>query len=339
MHYDVFNGDADGIIALLQLRLAEPKPSQLVTGIKRDINLLTQVEGVDDVTSITVLDISLQKNLTSLVQLLDRSIPVFYCDHHQSGDIPDSPFLETLINLDSETCTSLLINQKLKGQYQMWAIAAAFGDNMVKGALRLATQSQLKPDQIEFLKELGILINYNGYGADLSDLHFEPADLFHQLLDYPNPFDLQLDAQSPFYQLQAGYLKDKAHLDNITASYVDEVCEVFILPCQPWARRISGVFGNELANRDPNKAFAVLTLNKEEILNRDLTSNKEAALNLGQQSYTVSVRAPLNNRVGADEVCGQFSTGGGRRAAAGINQLPQQQVDEFISLLSSFYFC
>ncbi|WP_413478114.1 DHH family phosphoesterase [Vibrio hibernica] len=325
MHYDVFNGDADGIIALLQLRLAEPKTSQLVTGIKRDINLLTQVAGVNDVTSITVLDISLQKNLTSLVQLLARSIPIFYCDHHQSGDIPDSPFLETLINLDSETCTSLLINQKLKGQYQTWAIAAAFGDNMVKGALRLATQSQLQPDQIDFLNELGVLINYNGYGADLSDLHFAPADLFRQLLNYPNPFDLQLDTQSPFYQLQAGYHTDKAHLDNITASYADEVCEVFILPCQPWARRISGVFGNELVNRDPNKAFAVLTL------------NKEAALNLGQQSYTVSVRAPLNNRVGADEICGQFATGGGRRAAAGINQLPQQQVDEFISVLSKRY--
>ncbi|MBD1573257.1 DHH family phosphoesterase [Vibrio sp. S17_S38] len=337
MHYDVFNGDADGIIALLQLRLAEPKPSQLITGIKRDINLLTQVASVDDVTSVTVLDISLQKNLTSLVQLLERSIPVFYCDHHQSGDIPASPYLDTLINLDSEICTSLLINQKLKGQYQTWAIAAAFGDNMVKGAQRLAEKSQLQPEQIDFLSELGVLINYNGYGADLSDLHFLPVDLFRLLLKYPNPFDLQIDKQSPFYQLQAGYHKDKAHLDNITASYVDEVCEVFILPCQPWARRISGVFGNELANRDPNKAFAVLTLNKEESLNRDLTSNKETALNLDQRDYTVSVRAPLNNRVGADEICGQFITGGGRRAAAGINQLAQEDVDKFISVLSQRY--
>ena len=31
MHYDVFNGDTDGVIALLQLRLAEPKTSQLIT--------------------------------------------------------------------------------------------------------------------------------------------------------------------------------------------------------------------------------------------------------------------------------------------------------------------
>ncbi|MGL6056659.1 MAG: DHH family phosphoesterase, partial [Vibrio metschnikovii] len=43
MHYDVFNGDADGIIALLQLRLAEPIESQLVTGVKRDIQLLKKL--------------------------------------------------------------------------------------------------------------------------------------------------------------------------------------------------------------------------------------------------------------------------------------------------------
>mgnify|MGYP007000196212 len=43
-YWDVFNGDADGICALLQLRLAQPKNSQLVTGIKRDIELLDRVE-------------------------------------------------------------------------------------------------------------------------------------------------------------------------------------------------------------------------------------------------------------------------------------------------------
>ena len=48
MHYDVFNGDADGIIALLQLRLSKhkphPKESILVTGVKRDISLLKNVD-------------------------------------------------------------------------------------------------------------------------------------------------------------------------------------------------------------------------------------------------------------------------------------------------------
>jgi len=34
-YYDVFNGDADGICALHQLRLAEPREATLVTGVKR----------------------------------------------------------------------------------------------------------------------------------------------------------------------------------------------------------------------------------------------------------------------------------------------------------------
>ena len=42
--YDIFNGDADGICALIQLRKAEPREATLVTGVKRDINLLARVQ-------------------------------------------------------------------------------------------------------------------------------------------------------------------------------------------------------------------------------------------------------------------------------------------------------
>ena len=45
-HYDVCNGDADGLFALRQLRLAEPVESIVVTGIKRDIALLGRVPAV-----------------------------------------------------------------------------------------------------------------------------------------------------------------------------------------------------------------------------------------------------------------------------------------------------
>ena len=60
MQIDVFNGDADGICALVQLRLAEPKQSKLVTGVKRDIQLLEHLS-VQKNDSVTVLDISLKK--------------------------------------------------------------------------------------------------------------------------------------------------------------------------------------------------------------------------------------------------------------------------------------
>ena len=68
INYDVFNGDADGICALVQLRLAEPKESQLITGVKRDINLLRRVQASAG-DRITVLDISMAKNQADLQRL------------------------------------------------------------------------------------------------------------------------------------------------------------------------------------------------------------------------------------------------------------------------------
>ncbi|WP_117232521.1 DHH family phosphoesterase [Vibrio maerlii] len=324
MHYDVFNGDADGIIALLQLRLTQPKQSTLITGVKRDIKLLAQVSKRDDVSSVTTLDISMEKNIESLQSLLERDIEVFYCDHHRTGDVPASDKLTAVINLDSEVCTSLLIHQYLEdthgdNPYVAWAIAGAFGDNLISTAMALANVHGFTQAQIEFLKELGTLINYNGYGASLSDLHIEPADLYRELLNYPSPFALLDEPTSPYYRLKQGYEDDYKNVNALVPIYNSDICAVYEFPAQAWARRTSGVYGNELANLSPSKAHAVLTLNPS------------------GEDYTVSVRAPLTNRVGADEVCTQFPTGGGRKAAAGINQLPLEQKQAFIDALNGFY--
>jgi hypothetical protein len=49
------------------------------------------------------------------------------------------------------------------------------------------------------------------------------------------------------------------------------------------------------------------------------------------------VRAPLNNKKGADELCREFHSGGGRKAAAGINHLPEADYDKFMAaFLSAF---
>ncbi|MGR5167017.1 DHH family phosphoesterase [Vibrio astriarenae] len=319
MHYDVFNGDADGIIALLQLRLAEPKESVLISGVKRDIKLLDKLIDKTDVDSVTVLDISMEKNQAPLRALLEKKTQVFYCDHHRTGDVPENDNLSSLIDLDAETCTSLLINNHLDGKYSKWAIAGAFGDNLFASAEKLARETGLNDEDTEFLKEVGTLINYNGYGASLDDLHIEPNKLFKQLLDYSCPLMLREDCNSPYYLLKAGYEADYSNVCALQPIQDDEILRVYELPCEPWARRISGVFGNELANQKPHLAHAVLTLNN---------SGKD---------YTVSVRAPLNNRHGADEVCSSFPTGGGRKAAAGINQLPKESTKLFIATLNHYY--
>jgi oligoribonuclease NrnB/cAMP/cGMP phosphodiesterase (DHH superfamily) len=317
MHFDVFNGDADGIVALLQLRLAEPKQSKLITGIKRDIGLLKQVDKTA-ASSVTVLDISLEKNNEALYELLENKIKVFYVDHHRCGEIPKSDDLTTIINTDANTCTSLLVNEYLNNKYVHWAIAAAFGDNMTQSAIKLAKQVGLTDEQQEHLKNLGTYINYNGYGRNVDDLHFHPAKLYELLLKYDDPLELLKEDDSLFYQLEKAYLEDMNKALSATVIANNEQCKIVQLADEPWARRVSGVFGNELANQSPNKAHAVLTVNED-------------------NTYTVSVRAPLNNKQGADEICIQFPTGGGRSGAAGINELPQKMLEQFIATVSQYY--
>lgn len=317
MHFDVFNGDADGIIALLQLRLAEPKKSTLITGVKRDIQLLQQVP-IAQASSVTVLDISMEKNHLALESLINNNVDVFYVDHHRAGDIPNSENLTSNIDTDANTCTSLLVNQHLAGRYVLWAIVAAFGDNMLLAAEKLSKEQGLSINEQAQLKALGTYINYNGYGLTVDDLHIAPEILFENLLTYPNPFTLIAEPNSIFFTLEQAYLADMKQAKNAKVLYDSEVMQVCELDDAPWSRRVSGVFGNELANKHPRKAHAVLTLNPD-------------------NSYLVSLRAPLEKKLGAGDICAQFETGGGRAAAAGINQLPLEKLGKFIELVSKYY--
>jgi len=317
MHYDIFNGDADGIISLIQLRLSTPLKSTLVSGVKRNIQLLKTVSANAEDT-FTVLDISMEKNTQALIDVLDKGAEVFYADHHRAGDIPDYEKLTALIDLDANTCTALIIDQHLNGQFHDWAICAAYGDNLIAKAGQLASAAGYNEAQAEQLKELGTLINYNGYGAEIADLHFDPAELFTALLKYKSPFDVFEDKASPYYALQAAYQDDLEKALAIAAVYSGEKLSVFELPDEKWSRRISGVYGNLLANQQPSSAFAVLTKNE-------------------QGGYLVSLRAPLENKQGAGDICSQFETGGGRAAAAGINHLPSESLQHFISTVETYY--
>ncbi|KIE18876.1 acetyltransferase [Vibrio sinaloensis] len=317
MHYDVFNGDADGIIALLQLRLAQPMESTLVTGVKRDVQLLKTLS-VSAGDTLTVLDISMAQNHAELRQALTSGARVFYADHHKAGEVPDHQNLEAHIDLDANTCTALIVDKLLNGRFHTWAITAAYGDNLVAKADQLADKAGLSALEKAQLKELGILINYNGYGANVGDLHYAPDDLFKALLAYDTPFALLADKSSPFYVLQSAYQQDMDLALTTEAQYQSEVLGVFELPNCAASRRISGVYGNLLANQSPDRAHAVLTQNSD-------------------GTYTVSLRAPLNNKQGAGDICSQFVTGGGRAAAAGVNALPKEQLEHFIEIVEAYY--
>jgi hypothetical protein len=315
--YDVFNGDADGICALLQLRFAEPREAQLVTGVKREIDLLNRVYPAAD-DRITVLDISLDKNREGLNRALDVGAQVFYVDHHFAGAVPASASLKSLINEAPDVCTSVLIDHYLRGAYREWAVVGTFGDNLKHTANGLIKNLYFSAEQATLLENLGIYINYNGYGANLEELHFAPDQLYRLLSQYRSPFDFVADNSADFQKLEQGYHQDIEAVQSTVALVASDEIAAFVLPNEPWARRVSGVFSNQLANDNPERGHAVLTVKPN-------------------GNYLVSVRAPLNNKKGAAALCMQFPTGGGREAAAGINDLPADMLAKFLDQLKKAF--
>ena len=313
--FDVFNGDADGICALHQLRMSEPRDATLVTGVKRDIALLNRVAAGEG-DRVTVLDVSLKTNHDALVRLLNAGARVTYFDHHQAGDIPAHQNLTAHIDMHAEVCTSLLVNRHLAGRHLIWAVVAAFGDNLADVARREAVPLGLEASALNELQILGECLNYNGYGESTEDLFFHPAELYRELHQHADPFSF-IRETATFQTLIRGYEADMGQARALQPTQANEVGVVYSLPNTAWARRVSGVFGNELAVGAPALAHAVLTQQ--------------------DSGYLVSVRAPVSVRQGADVLCAQFETGGGRKGAAGINHLPESELPRFLQLFDTTF--
>lgn len=307
--YDIFNGDADGICALQQLRLEEPRASVLVTGVKRDILLLDRVDAAAG-DELTVLDISLQTNAVELKRLLQQGARCRYFDHHAPGEIPRHANLKTFIETAPDICTSLIVDRYLSGRQRIWAVVAAFGDNLVKSALRTAEHLALDPVVVGRLRELGECLNYNAYGETVEDLHYHPADLFETMSRYRDPLDF-IEGEPVFEALRSAYLDDLDRAESIAPESGSDQGAVFFLPDAAWCRRVNGMLGNHLAQAHPQRAHAVLVKK--------------------HGGYTVSVRAPVARPSGADELCLKFESGGGRKGAAGINFLPEHELARFVT--------
>ena len=317
MHYDIFNGDADGIFALHQYRLAHPQgDAQRITGVKRDIKLLTRIKDVEN-SVLTVFDVSLDSNRAPLEQLLLAENKIIYFDHHFAGEVPNSSSLTTNINTSADTCTSLIVNQHLKNAFPLWAICGAYGDNLHKSAQKMQGELGLNAQQGQALMEVGELFNYNGYGTNLSDLHFHPEALYLAVRSFENPFDF-IENGPQLIQLREGHAEDMALAMNQNPLDTTGKNRVYFFPNQPWARRISGVFSNLKAREQEHSAHAIITENNDKTLR-------------------ISVRAPLTDKKNAENLCTSFPTGGGRAAAAGINALPPEMLNKFLAAFHSTY--
>jgi hypothetical protein len=319
----VFNGDADGLCAAQQLRLAGFAPDQVVTGVKRDIALLERVDaGAGDV--VYVADISLDSNRAPLLRLLGAGAQVVWHDHHYAGEIPVHPGLTAHIDTASSTCSSLIVDHLLHGRFRAWAVAAAYGDNLHAPAHAAAQAIDLSKADEALLREFGELVNYNAYGESEADLCMPPAALFARFGAHADPRELLAAEPALLARLRACFESDMAHAHALEPSTLhDAPCGVaaYVLPDEPWARRVNGVFANELARTHPERAHAVLV----------------AGVKQGAPGYMVSVRAPSVRPDGADAVCRQFASGGGRSRAAGINWLPHDDLPRLGQILAAAY--
>lgn len=313
--FDIFNGDADGLCARHQLRLADPQEAVLITGVKRDTALVSRVQATHG-DHLTVLDVSFAQNRDGVMRALEAGATCLYFDHHFEGEALQHPALRKYIRTEPDVCTSLLVNEYLGGRYESWALCAAFGDGLTDVALQRCRAHGLPTEDIALLRALGEALNYNAYGDALEDLHFEPAALCRELAPYAEP--LAFARESPvFERLRQSYVTDMAQAQDQPALLSGTRHLALALPDAPWARRVNGVLANHLAESAPERAHAVLVRKGD--------------------AYLVSVRAPRSAPRGADALCRQFPTGGGRMGAAGINRLPAEDLRKFLTAFETAF--
>ena len=312
-YIDVCNGDADGLCSVVQWRLYAPQSARLVTGLKRDIALLERVRAAAG-DQLLVCDLSLRRNQAALLRLLEAGVAVRYFDHHQVDRIPVHPLLDAHIDVASSACTSLLVDRYLGGKFRAWALVGAFGDNLSAVAQALANDLGLSAESSKRLRTLGESINYNAYGDSEQDVHLAPARLYQLLVRYQNPLEF-LEHEVIGQELDALRQDDLRRARALQPVRRNARASVYLLPNAPWSRRVIGNMGNELAVAESDRAHALL----------------KGRIGGG---FVVSVRAPLSAPTGAAAFCRQFG-GDGRAAAAGIDGLPDDQLERFMEAFSA----
>ncbi|MEQ1517231.1 MAG: acetyltransferase, partial [Usitatibacteraceae bacterium] len=219
-YFDVFNGDADGLIARHQYRLSFPLPPErvkLITGCKREIALLSRVDAGAD-ADLSVFDLSYDQNAAAVRGLLDRGASIRYFDHHRASQLRPAPQFEAHIDTSPATCTSLIVDRYLNAAHHTWAIAAAFGDNLTIIAQTLALNAGLSGAKSAALRDLGECLNYNAYGASVTDLFFAPDEIARRMRKFADPFEFMV-REDIVARLRSGLAADMRCAESIGAMH------------------------------------------------------------------------------------------------------------------------
>ena len=307
-NYDVFNGDTDGIFAWHQLRLVHPRDATIVTGVKRDVGLGSRVNaGKGDM--VTVMDVSHAKNRKDVQRLLDSGAIIEYFDHHDPSELIAHPNITYHINTEPNISTGLIVNSYVKGKNCLWSIATAFGDNHIELAINKAKSEGLDDEQINLLKQIGLVVNYNSYGQTADDLFYSPEEIAEAVKACGSDVFRFTEQSDIFSTLLENFSNDMASAGCQEPYSISENGVIYTLPNEVWTHRIMGSFSNHLVSTNKDLACAISVLNSD-------------------GTYRISVRSSINNPHGAGDLCKKFG-GGGREKAAGINNLPESELEEF----------
>lgn len=302
-HFDVFNGDADGLCALQQLRLAQPKDAVLIAGFKGDHDLLQRVAAHPGDT-VTMLDIPVEANWQALQELLGIGVSVECFDHHPASGL-EHPLLRLRLDPAPRVFTSLLVDRYLSGQHRAWAVVGAFGDDRPVVAEEMARCIGLDQKKTRLLKMLGECLNYNAYGGNAADLAIPPALLHQYMAPFRDP--LQFVRQCDLFMQMAQHLAgDLALAMDVRPILQTDRLTAVLLPDAAWARRVIGIYANHLARLDPGRICAVLVPN-------------------GRNAMSVSLRAARQCGAPAGRLARRHG-GHGRPTAAGISDFPVERV-------------
>ncbi len=349
--FDVFNGDADGLCALHQLRLLEPREATLVTGPKRDIALLQRVslesppsagqapppsagqapppsagerapDRASETTSarITVLDISLDRNRQPLLALLAAGAQVLWFDHHEPGAIPDHPLLDARIDTDPTVCTSILVDRAAAGRYRRWAVCAAFGDGMPASAEALARElpaaMALDPAGLRALRRVGEALNYNAYAADTGTAVQSAVEIYRSLAGIVDPL---LVADWPLITTLMQMSADDV-AESLGGGPVLDLPQgtAWVLPATLAARRARGLIAQQLRSADPSRAVMIVAPD-------------------GNGFADVSIRCLGTDGRTASGLAARFDGGGGRAGAAGIDRISMARIDEVLAAFQAWF--
>lgn len=303
-HFDVFNGDADGLCALQQLRLAEPRESVLITGAKHDHGLLARVMACPG-DSVTVLDLPVGANEEALFRLLSVGVSIEYFDHHHAPRMPEHMLLRLTLDPAPKACTSLLVDRYLTGRFSEWAVVGTFGDNLSTMAEEMARSIGLDQEKTNQLKVLGESLNYNAYGESEADLTIPPAQLRRAMAPFADPLAFMCKDDA-FITIAQRRVRDIQQARDVPPLLETDRLIAILLPNAAWARRVIGLHANHLANRHGQRFCAVFVPN-------------------GRNSLSVRLRAPEDWVISADRVARRHG-GDGLATAASINDLPIERV-------------